>query len=65
MTQGCTVRAGILLVLTLVTIGAAPAVFGQEWSGCSNDLDSLRRRASDASSNANDADATHQKIQIS
>ncbi len=61
MTKGITVRAGLLLLLVTLFAGAMP-VYAEDWSSCSSDLDSLRRRASDASSNANDADSAQRKF---
>lgn len=62
MSQGCTVRAGAVLLFALLTMGTAPPVAAQDWSSCSSDLDSLRRRAGDASSNADDTDSAHRKF---
>jgi hypothetical protein len=61
MIRHWTVRAGGLLV-ALLNLGLAVPAASQEWSSCSSDLDSLRRRASDASSNAEDADSAQRKF---
>lgn len=46
-------RATLFMILWLLACQAIPA----DWSSCASDLDSLRRRASDASTEAEEADS--------
>ena len=50
----------VWLVLFFVVI--SNAVVAADWSSCASDLDSLRRRASDASTAAEEADSKKQKF---
>lgn len=52
-----------LLGLLFLTALASPMAVAQDWSSCASDLDSLRRRASDASSAANAADSAKEAVE--